>query len=226
MGANKASGDGGSKDHRTQKGKEPKKKTNIIKSAVDKTVDVGKNLITARRKTAYNVAKVIPGSEKSLRKNRTDYRNYLASQGSTTPDFLKDDKNLTSFETYDKLISYKPGKTKSSSDTVTSPLSYADYLAEEKGNYNLKMAGNVGGINNPERGRDNNNQQIKPVILDTAPTTAEVSQSEAATAAAAEDSLILRKRRAKAKGRSPTIMTGVTGVDGSLTLGKPSLLGS
>ena len=58
----------------------------------------------------------------------------------------------------------------------------------------------------------------------TAPTTAEVSQ--ATTTEAAEDSLILRKRRAKAKGRSPTIMTGVTGATGSLTLGKPSLLGS
>jgi len=224
MGSPKASGGNTGPANRYKTPSPPKK--NIVRTAIKKTVDVGKNLITARRKTAYNVAKVIPGSEKSLRKNRTDYRNYLASQGSTTPDFLKDDKNLTSFETYDKLISYKPGKTKSSSDTVTSPLSYADYLAEEKGNYNLKMAGNVGGINNPERGRDNNNQQIKPVILDTAPTTAEVSQSEAATAAAAEDSLILRKRRAKAKGRSPTIMTGVTGATGSLTLGKPSLLGS
>jgi len=57
----------------------------------------------------------------------------------------------------------------------------------------------------------------------TAPTTAEVSQ--ATTTDAAEDSLILRKRRAKAKGRSPTIMTGVTGVTADLTLGKPSLLG-
>ena len=57
----------------------------------------------------------------------------------------------------------------------------------------------------------------------TAPTTAEVSQ--ATTTEAAEDSLILRKRKAKAKGRSPTIMTGVTGVTADLTLGKPSLLG-
>ena len=57
----------------------------------------------------------------------------------------------------------------------------------------------------------------------TAPTTAEVSQ--ATTTDAAEDSLILRKRRAKAKGRNPTIMTGVTGVTDDLTLGKPSLLG-
>ena len=56
----------------------------------------------------------------------------------------------------------------------------------------------------------------------TAPTTAEVSQS---TATEAEDPILLRKRKAKAKGRSPTIMTGVTGATGSLTLGKPSLLG-
>src|SRR6056300_258389 len=57
----------------------------------------------------------------------------------------------------------------------------------------------------------------------TAPTTAEVSQ---ATTTKAEDPIELRKRRAKARGRTPTIMTGVTGVTGSLTLGKPSLLGS
>ena len=38
--------------------------------------------------------------------------------------------------------------------------------------------------------------------------------------------VLLRKRKTKAKGRSPTIMTGVTGATGSLTLGKPSLLGS
>jgi hypothetical protein len=66
-------------------------------------------------------------------------------------------------------------------------------------------------------------QVVQAPKVDAAPTTAEVSQ--AATTEAAEDSLILRKRRAKAKGRSPTIMTGVTGVTGSLTLGKPSLLG-
>jgi hypothetical protein len=56
----------------------------------------------------------------------------------------------------------------------------------------------------------------------TSPTTAEVSQSSATEA---EDPIMLRKRKAKARGRSPTIMTGVTGVTGDLTLGKPSLLG-
>ena len=57
----------------------------------------------------------------------------------------------------------------------------------------------------------------------TAPTTAEVSQVTATDVT--EDNLFLRKRRAKAVGRSPTIKTGVTGDTASLTLGKPSLLG-
>ena len=59
-------------------------------------------------------------------------------------------------------------------------------------------------------------------LLTTTPTTAEVSQSKAAQV---EDSIELKKKRVKAKGRSPTIMTGVTGATGGLTLGKPSLLG-
>ena len=224
MGSNSSSSGGGEGPaNRYQKPPAPKK------NVTTKVVDFGKNLITARRKTAYNVSKVIPGSEKSLRKNRTDYRNYLASQGSTTPDFLKDDKNLTSFETYDKLISYKPANTKSSSDTVTSPLSYADYLAEEKGNYNLKMAGNVGGMNNRDGGGNNNNQQqVKPIILDSVkgPTEIEVLQSEAANATSEEDPIYLRKKKIKAKGRSSTILTSSQGVDEGLTLGKKSLLGS
>ena len=55
------------------------------------------------------------------------------------------------------------------------------------------------------------------------PTTAEVSQSAAAQA---QEDITLRKKRILAKGRSPTIMTSPKGVlTGSLTLGKPSLLG-
>ena len=60
-----------------------------------------------------------------------------------------------------------------------------------------------------------------PTVI--SPTFSEVSQSAATDVT--EDNLTLRKRRALAKGRSPTIMTGVTGATGSLTLGKPSLLG-
>ena len=63
------------------------------------------------------------------------------------------------------------------------------------------------------------------------PSTAEVSQVTATDVTTPEidtpkeDDITIRKRKAKARGRSPTILTGVTGVTGGLTLGKPSLLG-
>ena len=67
------------------------------------------------------------------------------------------------------------------------------------------------------------------------PTTSEVSQvteteqttSEETTTEVEkpEDDITIRKRKTKARGRSPTILTGVTGVTDGLTLGKPSLLG-
>ena len=83
------------------------------------------------------------------------------------------------------------------------------------------------GINDKTRDRDSANQVVQAPVATTmptgTPTASEVSQSAATDAA--EDSLILRKRKTKARGRSPTIMTGVTGATGSLTLGKPSLLG-
>jgi len=82
-----------------------------------------------------------------------------------------------------------------------------------------------------ERGGDGGNNggaigtsgQVVQAPTVTSPTEAEVSQSAAADTT--EDSILLRKRRTKARGRSPTIMTGVTGATGSLTLGRPSLLG-
>ena len=85
------------------------------------------------------------------------------------------------------------------------------------------------GINDKTRDRDSGNQVVQaPPVATTmptgTPTEVEISQSEAIEAK--EDDILLRKRKAKARGRSPTIMTGVTGATGSLTLGKPSLLGS
>mgnify|MGYP000232682432 CR=1 FL=1 len=64
------------------------------------------------------------------------------------------------------------------------------------------------------------------INISTAPTTAEVSQSNAANAVNEEDPLYLRKKKTKAKGRSATILTSSKGVDEGLTLGKKSLLGS
>ena len=78
-------------------------------------------------------------------------------------------------------------------------------------------------ISASENGAATSSGTVVQSPIATSPTTAEVSQSAAADAT--EDSILLRKRRTKARGRSPTIMTGVTGATGSLTLGKPSLLG-
>ena len=91
-----------------------------------------------------------------------------------------------------------------------------------------RLAGKTDAYGNPISQSDNggaiaSSGQVVQAPEVTAPTTAEVSQ---ATTTKAEDPIELRKRRAKARGRTPTIMTGVTGATGSLTLGKPSLLGT
>ena len=93
-----------------------------------------------------------------------------------------------------------------------------------------RLAGKTDAYGNPisqsDNGGGNQVVQAPPVatIMPTGtPTEVEISQSEATKA---EDPIEVSKRKAKARGRSPTIMTGVTGATGSLTLGKPSLLGS
>ena len=107
----------------------------------------------------------------------------------------------------------------------------ASYLGSKEGLAELKKQGyttasdnlNTGGGNDNNGGAIASSGQVVQSPEVTAPTTAEVSQ--ATTTDAVEDPIELRKRRVKAKGRNPTIMTGVTGVTADLTLGKPSLLG-
>ena len=62
----------------------------------------------------------------------------------------------------------------------------------------------------------------KPAPKPVAPTQAEVSQSSAMD----QDGYTGVSRRVKRRGRSATIITGPTGVEEQLTLGKKSLLGS
>jgi len=219
------------------------------KSITTRVIDSSKNLITARKRAAHNLAGLIPGQKERLKNYRTDYRNYLTSKGST-PDFLQDDKNLTSFETYDKLINYKPTQR---NPNEKEPLNYANYLADVKGNYGLKLAGNVGQLgtrsavrdaagnitgykfdnvdkdgNITPKGGDNKNvssrNQIKPVMLDAriSPTEAEVSQSAATEA----ESEAYDLRKTKKRGRSITRLKSTKAVDDKLILGKRSLLGA
>ena len=98
---------------------------------------------------------------------------------------------------------------------------YEDYI-RARGRGEVDAYGRTVSKSDNGRATDTGGQVVQAPEV-TAPTTAEVSQ---ATTTKAEDPIELRKRRAKAKGRSPTIMTGVTDATGSLTLGKPSLLGS
>ena len=91
-----------------------------------------------------------------------------------------------------------------------------------------KSKSNVGFTNNNGGGNDNNNQPViikknigGNTIQTTAPTEAEVSQSETANADAA--ALKVKKR-----GRSMTMLTGSKGVgktSSNYSLGKKSLLG-
>jgi len=106
---------------------------------------------------------------------------------------------------------------------TNSPESFKKYM-EDRGMGRVDALGRT--ISNNDNGGGGSYVVEKNIggktLLTETPTTAEVSQSKAAQV---EDSIELKKRRIKAKGRSPTIMTGVTGATGGLTLGKPSLLG-
>ena len=228
MGGNSSSNGGGEGPaNRYQKPPAPKK------SITTKIKDGASAYVKARRKQAYTVANIVPGMQKGLVKNRTDYKDYLKDRGNT-PDFLNvDDKTLGSFDTYEQVRNYEPTQRGPNSNT----LNYADYLAQEKGNFNLKNSGNVGNSNNNNSNNNNSsnnnstNNQIKPITLDSAtynsPTKAEVSQATTADANLT-DNIETRKKKTKAKGRSMTILSSSKGVtsDENLILGKKSLLGS
>ena len=103
---------------------------------------------------------------------------------------------------------------------------YGDYIKS-------RQSGKTDAYGNPMGGGNNNQpsmikKNIGGKIVSVAPTKAEVSQSEAANATSEEDSIYLRKKKTKAKGRSQTILTSSRGVttDEGLTLGKKSLLGA
>jgi len=101
----------------------------------------------------------------------------------------------------------------------TSLMGTSDY----QGSTTRSSVGDLGRGGGDGGGAMTTSGQVVQAPTVTSPTTAEVSQSAAAQA---QEDITLRKKRILAKGRSPTIMTSPKGVlTGSLTLGKPSLLG-
>ena len=131
----------------------------------------------------------------------------------------------------DRVLGSKNFKGTSKSDFMSMSVSqqesiYGDYIKN-------RQSGKTDAYGNPMGGgNDNQPSMIKKniggKIISIAPTKAEVSQSEAANATSEEDSIYLRKKKTKAKGRSETILTSSIGVktDEGLTLGKKSLLGT
>ena len=120
----------------------------------------------------------------------------------------------------------KKKNKKDSSGNVYSGEAFGYNEAAEKKDYkpNSFLSGGSGG------GGGNNSNVAIPLIAATAPTTAEVSQATAtdATNTTLSENVALRKKKAKATGRSMTILTSSKGVtsDQGLTLGKKSLLGA
>ena len=127
----------------------------------------------------------------------------------------------------DKVLGSKNFKGTSKSNFMSMSVSqqesiYGDYMSSRQAG-KTDAYGNSIGNNNNESSMIKKN--IGGKIVSVAPTAAEVSQSEAANATSEEDSILLRKKKTKAKGRSATILTSSKGVDETLTLGRKSLLG-
>ena len=195
---------------------------------VDKIKNAASSYVTSRKKQMYSVANLVPGMKKGLVKNRTDYKDYLKERGNT-PNFLNvDDDTLASFDTFEQVRNYEPTQRGPNSNT----LNYADYLAEEKGNFNLKYAGNVGnsGNNNPADGMSN---QYTPKGIELAKAAtgsatilgpAEIQKTAANTSTIkmlAAQTNVANKR----KGRNATKLTAKSGLNDNYTLSSKTLLG-
>lgn len=139
--------------------------------------------------------------KESTRANRSFFKNEVLGKGAYKDLSVQDFEKKTRTAQEDLYQKYIQGRSKGKLDAYGREIKTGD------------SGGAIG----------SSGQIVQAPKVDIAPTTAEVSQSAATDVA--EDDILLRKRKTKARGRSPTIMTGVTGATGSLTLGKPSLLG-
>ena len=143
------------------------------------------------------------------------------------PFFDKSAKATRQFFTNKVLESKKAKKNIGYTKDEFSKLSRTKQEEVYKGYMSKRMSNETDAYGNKITSTGGGNQVVTAPTeaIAMSPTEAEVSQSSTAQATPEED-IILRKRKTKARGRSPTIMSGVAGVTGGLTLGKPSLLGS
>jgi hypothetical protein len=161
---------------------------------------------------------------------KTSRRNELRTfikEGGVTGAIMKD---ITGKTPYERNLERRKKFIKNKGLTSDDINMNDSYLGSKEGLAELKKQGYTTASDtiNTGSGNDNNGNQVVQAPTEAvamSPTEAEVSQSSTAQATP-EDDILLRKRKTKSKGRSATIMTGVTGDTEGLTLGKKSLLGS
>ena len=144
--------------------KEKKKKNNFLT-----------NLLTSRRKQAYNFARNLPGAKKSSLANLNAYRDYLVSQGAdlSTIDRLMegvDEENAIGFDPFQELAyDYEPkgiedietlrsmftDTTRGPFDKITAvPQNYSDFMLTQRNNPTLFAAGDLGNFMNKPKPKD------------------------------------------------------------------------
>jgi hypothetical protein len=220
MGSNNASGGGGG---RTDAGPN---RTTATKIGVGNITESGKktksyksdNPDAFRNRGAEEIKKGVKGPPSVM----------LASAILSKP--LQAGSKVTRDFFTDKVLGSKNYKNVSKTEFLSYNSKKQDMMYK---NYiNKRTSGQTDAYGNPINNRDNGggNQVVtapaQTMATATAPTNAEVSQSAAADASSMDtDDPLYKKRKTKRVGRSPTILTGVTGATGGLTLGKKSLLG-
>ena len=165
----------GSSDIKTKKdekrAREEVKK--FLKSTGQKSPNFFENLITNRKKTAYNLARKLPGATASSFRNLKDYRNYLVSQGadtSTIDELIKgvDEDTPINYENFQELLNLQPSgitdkevlkkaleATEFTNMPVTAvPQTFEEFMLTQKNNPNLFAAGNVGNFMDMRRPKD------------------------------------------------------------------------
>ena len=181
------------------------------------------NAYKAEAKKAAEIAKA-----NKIKQDMVDFKNYSYTSPKFVPSIIGTglDKLGISKKAFEVNKSYYERNVIGKTNLATGK-AYGASIDDYKGYMSGRSSGSIDAMGREVTSGNGGGALVEKnvggrTLLTTSPTTAEVSQSNAAQV---EDSEELRKRRVKAKGRSPTIMTGVTGVTGGLTLGKPSLLG-
>jgi len=137
-----------------------------------------KNIITNRKKTAYNLSRKLPFATQSSFKNLTDFRNYLISQGADTSTIDRlmegvDEDNPISYENFQELVyddgGYQPkgitdidklrsifkDPTRDPFEKLTAvPQNFSEFMLTQKNNPNLFTAGDVGNFKDMPKPKD------------------------------------------------------------------------